>query len=668
MSFSNYRLGLMLLIFFLLSIVSPQLTLAQQQYTITDLGTLGGNSSIGNDINQNGDITGWSQISQATITKGFVWKRGIMTALPTLANGKGALGVAISNPGFFGPNFTGDAELANGNTHAFRYNSVTMRDLGTLPGTTHSHGRDINDTGEVVGWAQSADGTLKAFLYRNNQMIDISNGSVSAAYGINNTSQVVGYFQSDDVHHAFKYETATGHTDLGTPNGYSYSYALAINQAGQIIGYVASAPFQTGNYRSFIFDSTNGFQIIGNTNNFANGINSDGQVVGSFKINANTNHGFIYHNSTMTDLNDLIPANSGWVITNARSINDKGQIVGAGTINGESHAFLMTPLPSTIIELPLDPERLNNKTQVVGEAGGHAVLWQQSNGLTDIGTLPNGNSSHAYDINDATTIVGKSLIGNGDTHAFKWISPNMTDLGVFSNTPYSQALGINSPGGIVGFGSVGNTYHAFFKQSTTIPMVDLGVLGGIYNLNNSVGISVNDINQVVGYSSSSPGIPASNSQGFFWTQSAGMVGLPGGLQDEAWDINNAGQIVGKAHRVIFQGNEYTQACLWTKDSQGQWVVDYLGTLSGVNGTGHSSKAFAINEAGQIVGSSTANTPIGTTETHAFLWHNGVMVDLNTLLPPNSGWILREARDINEFGQIIGVGSFNGQPAAFLLIP
>ena len=46
------------------------------------------------------------------------------------------------------------------------------------------------------------------------------------------------------------------------------------------------------------------------------------------------------------DLIDLIPAGSGWDILNiAYDINDSGQIVGYGTVGGETHAFMMTPIP-----------------------------------------------------------------------------------------------------------------------------------------------------------------------------------------------------------------------------------------------------------------------------------------------------------------------------------
>ena len=45
-----------------------------------------------------------------------------------------------------------------------------------------------------------------------------------------------------------------------------------------------------------------------------------------------------------------------------------------------------------------------------------------------------------------------------------------------------------------------------------------------------------------------------------------------------------------------------------------------------------------------------------------------MSDLNTLLPPNSGWVLQSAEFINDAGQIVGFGTFNGNFDWFLLTP
>jgi probable HAF family extracellular repeat protein/autotransporter-associated beta strand protein len=56
------------------------------------------------------------------------------------------------------------------------------------------------------------------------------------------------------------------------------------------------------------------------------------------------NHAFVsYSGGAAADLNDLIPAGSGWILNFARGINNAGQIVGFGTSNGEQHAFLLTP-------------------------------------------------------------------------------------------------------------------------------------------------------------------------------------------------------------------------------------------------------------------------------------------------------------------------------------
>ena len=73
-------------------------------------------------------------------------------------------------------------------------------------------------------------------------------------------------------------------------------------------------------------------------------------------------------------------------------------------------------------------------------------------------------------------------------------------------------------------------------------------------------------------------------------------------------------------------------------------------------------AFGVNSALQVVGSSlTADNAT----THAFLWQNGSMVDLNQLLPYGLGWNLVEARAINEEGDVVGWGGINDQEHAFL---
>jgi probable HAF family extracellular repeat protein len=112
----------------------------------------------------------------------------------------------------------------------------------------------------------------------------------------------------------------------------------------------------------------------------------------------------------------------------------------------------------------------------------------------------------------------------------------------------------------------------------------------------------------------------------------------------AYGINDSCQIVGTSYTS--EGIPY--AFLWQNGE-----IISLGALDISGGT---SEAFAVNNNGQIVGSST----------HAFLWEDGIMYNLNDLvvnLP--SGWILNYARDINDLGQIVGWGP---NSKAFLLTP
>jgi probable HAF family extracellular repeat protein len=69
-----------------------------------------------------------------------------------------------------------------------------------------------------------------------------------------------------------------------------------------------------------------------------------GQVVGFAYTASETPHAFLWQDDGMIDLNESLPPGSGWELTEARAINDSGQIVGYGIINGETHAFLLHPV------------------------------------------------------------------------------------------------------------------------------------------------------------------------------------------------------------------------------------------------------------------------------------------------------------------------------------
>jgi hypothetical protein len=59
---------------------------------------------------------------------------------------------------------------------------------------------------------------------------------------------------------------------------------------------------------------------------------------------------------------------------------------------------------------------------------------------------------------------------------------------------------------------------------------------------------------------------------------------------------------------------------------------------------------------------------GDGNSHAFLWKDYAMVDLNDLIAKDSPWMLQSAAGINSSGQIAGQGLINGEVHGFLATP
>jgi probable HAF family extracellular repeat protein len=141
-----------------------------------------------------------------------------------------------------------------------------------------------------------------------------------------------------------------------------------------------------------------------------------------------------------------------------------------------------------------------------------------------------------------------------------------------------------------------------------------------------------------------------------------LGGLIGGNSTFAFAVNEAGEAVGGG-QVGGNSSPYFHAALWTQIGQ---ITD-LGTLA----DDPCSSATDINAQGQVVGGSISLSQCLGEElyTRAFLWENGGIVDLNTLIPARSPLYLLYADHINDRGEIAGNGvDANGKNRAFLLLP
>ncbi len=296
----------------------------------------------------------------------------------------------------------------------------------------------------------------------------------------------------------------------------------------------------------------------------------------------------------------------------------------------------------------------------------HAVSWRKGEpkwlGAEDeIGS--------ANDINKGRRAVGFVRADlNGPTTAVVWMKGESAALESLGGDA-SVAFAINDKNTIVGWSTTAEAGDPVRRVHACLwakgEAVDLGSLGG--DDGDSYATDINAEGQIVGGANPQPGnIPAGtdSAQATFdllpgvhavlWDgDSITDLGTLGGEGSIATAINDNGQIVGSS----LQEEGGSRAFLW-EDAE----ITNLGVLPE---GGDASYATDINSAGQVVG---LIEGYGDLARVAFLWQNGEMIDLNALIPADSGWVLLGATAVNDAGQIVGFGLGPEGQEVFLLTP
>jgi probable HAF family extracellular repeat protein len=285
-----------------------------------------------------------------------------------------------------------------------------------------------------------------------------------------------------------------------------------------------------------------------------------------------------------------------------------------------------------------------------------AALWKDDK-IVNLGTF-GGNHSAAFGINNHGQVVGFALNAIRDSfslfdlqilgssngtqaRAFLWQNGEMQDLGTLGG-PDAWAVYVNDRGEVAGFSYTNSSPNPITKFPTEDPflwrngrMIDIGTLGGTFGLPTGL----NNLGQVIGQSNLAGD---QNSHPFLW-EDGRLIDLftntIGGNPITANALDDAGEIVGAG---AFANHPF-DAYLWRNG-----VATDLGAVAG----DCISQATAMNSKGQIVGGSLS---CDFSTLRSFLWEKGSMVDLNTLIPPNSGLQLVETFAINDRGEIAGNG-------------
>ena len=324
----------------LLGVCALAASATAQQYQITSLGNIYGPSQAG-AINSSGHAAGAAigTIGDHSPFRAFYWD-GVLHAVEPLAGDLDSHAIALDDAGtLVGNSFT----IGKFSVRAFLADAGAPVYLGSFIA------RGANNAGQVVGQLPGADAagwrTMSACLYDSGNLYTLPGlGGLNAlAVDIAENGDTVGHASlvKDKVTHATLWRGGAVH-DLGTLGG-PRSRAFAVNEFGLVAG---TADTGAGDPHACLFQvdgagnvvSRTDLGVLGERSSYAYGLDSTGRVVGSSDDRA-----FLWDGGQLLDLNDHIPANSGWHLQAATAINESGQIVGWGRILGVPTAFLLSP-------------------------------------------------------------------------------------------------------------------------------------------------------------------------------------------------------------------------------------------------------------------------------------------------------------------------------------
>lgn len=309
--------------------------------------------------------------------------------------------------------------------------------------------------------------------------------------------------------HAFLWDSSGGLVDLGTLPGGVVSYGNGINDNGQVVGSSSAA----GGYgHAFVWSKDTGMVDLGlpegAISSQADSINNSGEIAGTAYFADNTVRPFFW---TPTEGFKVLTSPSANPYFSNAALNDLHELAGYSfdyNKKNDRPLFWFPGLPQMrmVGGFPLgyqaEVSSINNLHHMTGRVAPpngkqwHAFVWTKAKGARDIGAVPGGHYTYAYSINDNDEVVGSG--DDGVTyHGFYWsratgmqIVQSLSDRDVWCTA-------INKSGVFVGFNYgvyLTNWAHAVIWYSSTSTPVGLGINTDGHSFANGI----NNLNQVVG--------------------------------------------------------------------------------------------------------------------------------------------------------------------------
>ncbi len=438
---------------------------AQPKFTITDLGTLPNlGACIATAISPNGNVAGYCHVPGQAVgvsqSQGFVYSQGKLTTLPQgsgpqVAVGVNDAGTAIGLEVPQGLDVTTD--LFGGGSLGFLFQGTKSTSLAQ-----YIWPAGINNAGQVAAikvlptnQAQSVTGLAAATVY------DSASGKYTSLSGTSPNSLALAIAQKGDVagttfslnilNFSLLFQGAQwrGGTfyALAPPTGASSAAAFATNDNGLAGGVSFNVGYTGGvSLSSFAFTDLHPVlwtnftpldltTLLGSKYGAVQSVNNLGWATG-FKADTLPANGlgpldlllypdnqnfkaFLYASGKAYDLNTLVTNAAGWTLTNATAVNDAGQIVGAGFVNGQEHAFLLTPAPVSAAILGINAVTgAANSVPAVSSISANGYFTVYGVGFTTDATIQRGLQGSDIINNSLPTNLANTCVNVGNTRAF----------------------------------------------------------------------------------------------------------------------------------------------------------------------------------------------------------------------------------------------------------